>query len=55
MKNYEAISPSKPVILLLYSLILLTAACSPKLRLSSSENALYPISADQPKDRAILV
>lgn len=38
----------------LFVLLLGSTACSPKLRLSSSEKALYPISADQPKDPAIL-
>ena len=30
------------------------AGCSPKLRLSSSEKTLYPISANQPKDSVII-
>lgn len=37
-----------------YLLLFLIAACSPKLQLNSSEKALYPISAGQPKDQKIL-
>ncbi len=37
-----------------YLLLFLVAACSPKLQLSKSEKALYPISAAQPKDPKIL-
>ncbi len=37
-----------------YLFVLFIAACSPKLQLSSSEKALYPISAEQPKDQKIM-
>lgn len=33
--------------------IILLCACSPKLQVASSDKALYPISSDLPKDKAI--
>jgi 2',3'-cyclic-nucleotide 2'-phosphodiesterase (5'-nucleotidase family) len=36
-----------------YSLLITLLACSPKLQLSSADKALYPISSDLPKDKAI--
>ena len=45
--------PSALQLFALYSLLFATA-CSPKLQLSRSEKALYPISQEQPKDSVIL-
>ncbi len=35
-------------------MLLLSSACSPRLLLSNSEDSLYPITASQPKDSAII-
>lgn len=37
-----------------FLIIISLGACSPRLQLSRSEKALYPISSDLPKDKAIL-
>lgn len=37
-----------------YSALIALCACSPKLQVASSDKALYPISSDLPKDKAII-
>jgi 2',3'-cyclic-nucleotide 2'-phosphodiesterase (5'-nucleotidase family) len=54
MKNFGSFSKSKTFAVIFGSLLLLTISCSPKLSVTGSEKALYPISIDQPKDQKIL-